>query len=203
MTKSIAKLAFVGMLTVLSLGQTAKADLTPIFDSVTPSGANFVFQYHVSLSTGSQIVGGGVNDYVTMYDFFGYVPGSAAVVSSLGVWSPSEQAFGPVPAFTSPIDGQLTNITFTYQSAGGIIGNGQTVLTFTLTSTKGIFPSGQLTQYAGSSTNSSNSTVQGNAGLINGPNDQVVPEPGTFALLGIGGVLCTLYARRARRTQVA
>ena len=202
MTKSLAKLAFAGILTVLSLGQAAKADLTPIFQSAVASGSNTVFTYAVSLSTGSLLVGGGVNDYVTMYDFRGYIPGSATVISSLGTWVPSEQAFGVTPASIAPVDTALTNITFTFTSAGQIIGNGQTVVTFSLTSTLPLATGGQFTQYAGSSTNASNSTVQGNIGFIQGPNLSV-PEPSTFALLGVGGVLCTMYARRIRRDRTA
>ena len=202
MTKSLVKLAFTGMLTILSVGQTAKADLIPILQSALPSGSNTVFTYNVSLTTGSVVAGGGVNDFITMYDFRGYIPGSATVVNtSIGTWTSTEQAFGNTPASITPIDTALTNITFTYQSAPQIVGSGQTVLTFRLTSTLPLATGGQFTQYAGSSTNAANSTVQGNVGFIQGPNP--VPEPSTFALLGVGGVLCTMYARRIRRDRTA
>ena len=97
---------------------SSKADLTPIFVSATPSGVNTVFRYDINLSTGSSVNGGGVNDFVTIYDFLGYIPNSRAIISSIGTWTPSEQALGLNPTgFTPAVDTAALNISFTYLSA--------------------------------------------------------------------------------------
>lgn len=203
----VMRFSFAMAVATLALGGSAKADLTPIFDTAATNGGQTVFTYHVALSAGSNVAGGSNNQYVTMYDFIGYVAGSATVTGSFSGnnadWVVSEQAIGKTPGQVSPIDSpSLTNISFTWNNSGGIVGAVNNVLTFTLTSTNPL-AAGQFTQYSGSSTNSSNSTAQSNLGFIQGPNASFVPEPSTYVLLGLGSALCTAYARRNRRLQVA
>lgn len=192
-----------GVLSVAAIlmGSTgsARADLLPVLDSVTPSGSNFVFKYHVNLPANSSINGnGGPSDFLTMYDFAGYVAGSAAVVpvGTIGTWAKTEQFLGINPSGISPTDSaSLLNITFQYTTNAQVLGP-VIALTFTLTSTLGNI-AGTFTPYAASSTNTQNGSLQGNFGFVQGPNP--VPEPGTMVLMGIGSVLCLGYAHRHRR----
>ena len=178
---------------------SARADLLPVLDSVTPSGSNFVFQYHVNLPANSAINGtGGPADFLTMYDFAGYIALSAAIVpgGTMGTWTKTEQFLGFNPAGITPTDSPLLrNITFQYTTNAQVLGP-VIPLTFTLTSTLGNIL-GAFTPYAASSTNTQNGSLQGNFGFVQGPNP--VPEPGTMVLMGIGSVLCLGYARRHHR----
>jgi hypothetical protein len=203
----LARRAFGALVVATALAATngsARADLTPLFDSATAGTGAFagdtIFQYHVTLSTGSSDLGGsGPNDFVTLYDFAGYVPGSAAVVSSINTWTKSEQLLGLTQANVAPPDNPaLLNVSFTYTTPTLIVGSGQTVLTFTVASTFANV-AGVFTPYSGSSTNVSNGTVQGNVGFVQGPN---VPEPTTIALMSVGGLmlLAPYLRRKTRRT---
>ncbi len=201
MIKTFTRFGFVGILAALCVSQTAKADLVPTLNSTTISGVNTVFHYTIALTINSKIAGGGVNDFFTFYDFAGYIPNSGVIVNSVGTWVKTEQNSGPIPALTAPPDDPTKlNITFTYTAAASVTGPVTNVLSVDLTSSLPL--SGFVfTPYAGSSTNNQNNSVQGNAGFVQGPNP--VPEPSTFILLGLGGVLCTLHARRVRNARVA
>jgi hypothetical protein len=74
---------------------------------VTPNGGGFDYHYAGTLNTDSTLVSG---SFFTVYDFAGYV----TVLSTPANWSFTSQVTGVTPPLTTPPDGLLTNITFTY-----------------------------------------------------------------------------------------
>jgi len=95
----------------LFAGGAVKAQLTPNFDMVTPSGSNFTFSYNLDVAGAARLRAG---DWFTIYDFNGYVAGSAFAPAA--DWSISVQGTGITPVgVTPPVDNPaIMNITFTY-----------------------------------------------------------------------------------------
>ena len=73
----IARL-FAAALVAAGVSAPAQAGLLPVSVSVQPEAGNFRWTYSVVLPTDMQLQAG---NYFTIYDFGGYVPGSASVTS--------------------------------------------------------------------------------------------------------------------------
>jgi len=106
-----------GLLAFAATALIAHADIIPSFDSITPSGSNFQFNYTATV-TGDQRVETG--DFFTIYDFNGLVPNSATMPAN---WSFSSLLIGVTPSRVNPPDDPtILNITFTYTGTTPIIG---------------------------------------------------------------------------------
>jgi len=105
--------AFGAILAAAALfaGGAVKAQLTPNFDVVTPNGGNFTFSYNLDVAGAARLRAG---DWFTIYDFNGYVAGSAFAPAA--DWTISVQPVGITPVgVTPPHDSAgVDNITFTY-----------------------------------------------------------------------------------------
>jgi hypothetical protein len=87
----------------------ARADLLPVATGIVPEGSNFRFQYGIVLTTDSYIKTG---DYFTIYDFAGFVPGSAQAPAG---WTFTEALIGKTPGNVNPNnDPTLPDLTWTY-----------------------------------------------------------------------------------------
>ena len=77
----------------------------PVSVSVQPEAGNFRWTYSVVLPTDMKLQAG---DYFTIYDFGGYVSGSAAVLSpypddtAVGLWTFSSTKLGSDPGPAEP-----------------------------------------------------------------------------------------------------
>jgi hypothetical protein len=102
---------FAGAVTLgaMSLFATpASASLISVLQSITPTGTEFTWTYQVDLTSGVLEPG----DFLMIYDFEGYVRGSATGGSS---WSVSSAFLGSTPGGISPTDSPIEpNLTFTY-----------------------------------------------------------------------------------------
>jgi len=111
------------LLMTLGVHGAAQATLIPTLGSVNPSGGNtFVWSYDIGLAFDQNANGGGaqsvnpvppsasVGDFLTIYDFRGFVSGSCFVP---GGWACQTQAIGFTPNTQTPADSNLTNLTFT------------------------------------------------------------------------------------------
>jgi len=109
--RSTAAFGAVLAAAALFAGGAVKAQLTPNFDVVTPNGSNFTFNYNLDVAGAARLRSG---DYFTIYDFNGYVAGSAFAPAS--DWTISVQNTGITPTgVTPPHDNPgIANITFTY-----------------------------------------------------------------------------------------
>src|ERR1041385_6911732 len=149
MLRSVKCLALAGAAgaCLLALHAPASADIIPQFVSATPSGSNFLWSYTATLtseqflkaSTGPKDPG----SYFTIYDFAGYVSGSATTPNANWVFSSAN--LGVTPGDVSVIDNPLLpNLTWKY--VGPVTGHGPINLgTFTA---KSIFDDETLVDYS-------------------------------------------------------
>jgi hypothetical protein len=183
---------------------SARAGLLPVSVTVQPEANNFRWTYSVVLPTDMKLQAG---NYFTIYDFAGYVPGTAAVTSTspdasfAKFWQLSTSMVGPTPDRLHPEDNpNIPNLTFTYN--GPTVPNGQLTLgNFVAVSTFGqtgpsFFTATNLTAASGNLDSNITSTL---VPVSQNPPPVVgTPEPTTLALAGLGLPLIGL-ARALRR----
>ncbi|MGH9614180.1 MAG: PEP-CTERM sorting domain-containing protein [Bryobacteraceae bacterium] len=188
---------FLGGLLAVS---SARADILPSFQTVTPSTLNpgdFTWVYTVTLTDDSRLdTASPWSELFTIFDFAGFVAGSQQ--SSNPDFTPSSALTGPDAFRTSPADDPgIPNITWTWTpsvtpsrvtgpiflgvfSADSIF-NQETLAAFDGQSTKNVpIPPG----------NKEDGTELGNIGstTVPMPTTSTIPEPSTMLLLA-GGLL--------------
>lgn len=187
---------------VVSAG-SADAGLLPVSVTVQPEAGNFRWTYSVVLPTDMKLQAG---SYFTIYDFAGYVDGSASVSgtspdsSFAQYWTLSTSLVGPTPDRLNPLDDpNIANLTFTYN--GPTIPEGQLGLGNFAAASK----YGQAADSFFTATNPQKSGIidsnitQTQAPKGNDGTDPVgTPEPATLVLAGLGLPLVGL-SRALRR----
>jgi hypothetical protein len=193
---------FLRALTVMGLlalgAGLARATIIPNLDNVVNNGdGTFTYNYHADLAADQRVDN---TDFLTMYDFFGLVPGSV-VVNAPG-WTVSYQNVGVTPPSTLPTD-DPTIPNFTITRTGATIGGPQTPLfTFSAASISGLTTTHSFAAEATRSTGDLTGTKIQNVGLVLGPTSST-PEPASLALLGIGvPVALAVLRRRAKSDAV-
>jgi hypothetical protein len=208
----------LGLVAVLLLmnGGLARADIALSLVSVTPMGSNFSYTYSVLLTPGSvlHVAGGGVNsgvapsnNYFTIYDVAGLVPGSETYGGALGTAGNSartEQALGIKPTTESPVppdDAGVVNIT-TYWTGADVSAPGMMGIDLGTFSFLSVNPLGNgLLAYTGATQKFEGfpAVIANNTAQVAGPGT-VIPEPGTLALLAVGlPVVGGFYYRRRNK----
>ena len=194
--KSLLLTGTVGM-SLLSLGAgTAHAHVLPSLESISGVGPNYTYTYDAALDSLQRIEN---DDYFTIYDFAGYVPGSIAGPAG---WNATAQLVGITPGDVLPADDPgLWNLTWTRTGGeilttplGWDLGDGFTAdstLNHTITGT-----------FVGSATRDHGPLALSkisNIGDIEVPGPaSSTPEPCTLALLGLGAAPLALR-RRSRK----
>jgi hypothetical protein len=195
MCKWISTAVAVAALLFASAEQ-AQAGLIPLQVSVTPDAGMYRYTYAVKLPTDAVLRPG---DYFTIYDFDGFVPGSATASGSpySGDWTFSSSPTGPTPAGVGPTDNpSITNLTWTYN--GSQIG---------LNASLGLGNFWALSQYP----TTKDSWFTASTGTTSGVTDNNitpttvpvpsapppgVPEPATLLLAGLGLPFAAILRRR-------
>lgn len=104
--KTLTKLVY-GSLS-LSLASLCSAAITPVLQSVTPDGSDYLWTYSASVGTGIRIA---TDDFFTVYDFGG-LDGGAQAPSG---WAYSSADTGPAVFLLAPADDPtIPNVTFEY-----------------------------------------------------------------------------------------
>lgn len=139
-----------------------------------------------------------VNDAFTLFDFVGYVPGSATLSGVLAgsTFTLSEQLIGLTPALVTPTDSVvLPNFSVALTGGANVVavaaGPAITLFTLNLQSSAGGIVPGGITHFTGQTLNKATTFTQSNVGLVQAP----IPEPAGLGLLVAG---LPLLARRRR-----
>jgi hypothetical protein len=187
----------------------ATAGLLPVSVTVQPEAGNFRWTYSVVLPTDMKLQSG---NFFTIYDFAGYVPGSASVSSTspdpsfADFWTVTTSNVGPTPDRLNPQDDPATtNLTFRYN--GPTIPNGQLTLgNFAATS---VFGTTQDSFFTATNPRAADGQIDSNITSTLSPVGMEVPgpipspEPGTLLLAGLGLPLVGLGRALRRKPQAA
>jgi hypothetical protein len=210
---------FLAATALLAVAVPSWGAIIPTFDGVTGTGP-FIFSYGVGLAAGTKLDTSQTEEQVVViYDFDGYTGVSG---SSSGNWIISSMLSGPVgvglqdpnAAFATfpvppdiPDDPTVPNLIFTYN--GPNIPSPDGVARFDTIFAESIFGLTRQDIFRGQGTKvvtgpdpaGENDTAAGTSGFTTVPRpegDVIIPEPGTYALLG-SGLFGMVFLRRRKR----
>jgi len=186
-------------------GNAVRADIVPSFNVATPVGGGTEFSYSIDISGGSKITdaansNGTGASFFTIYDFNGYVAGSAFAPAD---WTISVQNVGITPTGQVVTDNAaVVNLTFTYTGATvlGPVTHFEGTGVFGAVSTSSTAkPFGQYTSHTikNNPGHTDNNTFQSNQGFLVTPS--AVPESSSLMLLLPGLVPLGIVLRRRIR----
>lgn len=132
------------------------------------------------------------NDAFTLFDFVGYVPGSANITNLLAgrTFVLTEQAIGLTPALVTPTDSAaLPNFTVALIAGPDVVPgpNATDVFTLVLRTTAGGIVPGGFTNFTGQTGSRVTGLTQSNIGLVQAP----IPEPAALGLLAPAALMLT------------
>jgi len=189
----------------LLLAGSAQANITPVLQNVTASGANFLYTYQVTLDSDQGLVPGAKT---AIYDFAGYIPGSVTSSSAFFVAGAELVSGGTAlgSLITNPNfndSATLFNLTLTsnanYNNAAPTTaGFPETNFTLTALSTFNQTAFDGYSSVAVKNNGSAQGRVTQNIGPVEVPIAAAIPEPATWGLmiLGFGGVGAMIRRRK-------
>ena len=176
---------------------TSAAGLLPTQVTVQPDAGNFRWTYAIVLPTDMKLQSG---NYFTVYDFAGYVPGTAAGPDAN--WSVSVQNTGVTDPLLNPMDNPaVPNLVFKYGGPtvpAGQLGLGNFVAFSTFQDRKDTSFTAQTNRTSDGLLDANITTTDAPTGtiIINPPG---VPEPATLLLAGLGLPVVGLVRRLRKK----
>jgi hypothetical protein len=190
-----AALAVCGL--VAASGQQAHAGYNVTLGSISPAGSNFTYTYNASITANQEEIVAG--NFFRIFDFSGYVPGSATAPAN---WTISVANSNPTPPPNVILqhgdDPNIPNITFTYTGAVPLTGP-VSLGDFTMQS---IYSGGTLIfkDAAGQSTNVGTNPPSLIDSRVDVAVPALVPEPASVLSAGVGLILLGIgYVRSCRK----
>lgn len=172
-----------------------KAGLLPVTVTISADDVNHRYSYGVVLTSDSVLHTG---DYFTVYDFDGLQEGSNMQPEGFAF---SSNLVGVTPAGTLPVDDPaISNVTWTYTGPDTVVGqtglgNFMVVSTYD-TTTEGVFAAFSHREIDGQP---NANITEADVPVPVATEVPQVPEPTSFALLGVGlslAFMLSLYRRR-------
>jgi hypothetical protein len=194
----------------------AMANITPVYQGNVAGAGFFTWSYNAQLSSDQDAKTGtapasnpvgpgntGTAGFFTIYDFFGYIPGSCAGPAG---WTCTAQNVGYTPSFVLPFDdANIVNLTWAHTSGPDIEGDpvnnvGVDLGNFTANT---LYDLTDLVSYAGRGWKNSGlqaGTTADNVGSTTGPRARnLVPEPGSLALMALGLGFVGMTRRKGKK----
>jgi hypothetical protein len=194
MSKTLA-LAF-GVVAIGAL--TASAQIIPVFQSVTPSGSNFLWTYTADLGQDVRLENG---NFFTIYDFSGLVGGAASVTHSNPNWTVDVANTGMTPpTVIASDDGSIPNVTFVWN--GGTLAGPANLGTFAITSSTNVQKLDDFSSRTIKNTGAASGTTVDNIGkdALPTPGTQTaIPLPAAVTMFPLGALVAGFFYRRNRR----
>lgn len=196
--------AIVGVFVVAGIDSTRAALIADLAGPPVPVGTNFAYDYRIDFGAGTNPdIGAGTGterldpgDFVTLYDVAGPLSPLVGPPIAPANFTAAVNLIGANASGTAPFDNPaLSNVTFVY--------TGPTVFTDTLfTGFRIVTTQNAVANIAYTSETTDAQGVEagspiGHIGTARGPLG-IIPEPGTVALTGIGGLIGLFMFRRRR-----
>lgn len=196
--------AVAAALAVLAAAGPARASILPDEPQVTDAGqGRFIWSYAAGLSAGSQIETG---DSFTITDFAGFIAGGVTMPSG---WSVAFERTTDLPSGLTlefADDPNVENLRFVYTGPTTIVSNGPNGLALGIFSAMSIVGPSQVhyssTVYINHPAGNIDGPATSGQGVVRTPTGVTlapVPEPSSYALMGLGAALLAARARRRRR----
>lgn len=186
-------LAAVAALTAVG---PAAAGLLPVQVTVQPESGNFRWTYAIVLPTDMKLQSG---NYFTVYDFNGYINGTAAGPDAN--WSVSVQNTGVTDPLLNPTDDpNLPNLVFRYTGPtipAGQLGLGNFIANSTFGDRVETSFTAQTNRTSDGLLDSNITTTDAPTGVVQPP--ERVPEPATLLLAGLGLPAVGLFRRLRKK----
>src|SRR6267378_3505234 len=190
------KIYLLGLFAAAILAPATRADIIPSITTatdVTPvGGGNFSWNYSATLTQDENVMS---HDFLTIYDFAGYVPGGNTQPTG---WTFSAALIGKTPGKVTPIDNpHLFNLTWTYTGTTQI--GPQALGIFSAVSNTNLPRNGEFASEATKNSGDLAGTKVDNIGNVAVPIPEMSALMPMIGVVGFGAIGLALSYLRERR----